>query len=105
MFIAGNAAAVLHADLTLESGGVSGGELTGYESPHPDPVVPEAELYRDNQGMVRLCAHCRRTKDPEEERWDWVPAILATLPAYASHGLCPFCRAYHYPAPHPAPSH
>ena len=62
------------------------------DEPAPDPD----EVY-DVDGFVTMCSHCRRTSNPRTLRWDWVPAYVETLPANASHGLCPTCFEFYYP--------
>ncbi len=53
--------------------------------------------YMGPAGLVRMCAHCRRTEHPGLKRWDWVRGYIASTPARCSHGLCPSCVAYYYP--------
>lgn len=72
------------------------------ERPHDrasHPVhPPDSERYRDAQGMIRQCSHCRRIHDPSDAaRWNWVPAWVQRAPANTSHGLCPVCDRYYYP--------
>jgi len=56
------------------------------------------ERYADADGVVTLCAHCRRVEHlTEPGRWDWVPFLLSGNPALVKPGLCQFCFAYHYP--------
>ncbi len=57
--------------------------------PHP----PHEEVYRCEDGLIRQCAHCRRTQSPADPtRWDWVPAFIATMPPHINHTLCTFCH-------------
>lgn len=54
--------------------------------------------YRDGDGIVTQCSHCRRTRrvrDPAT--WDWVPAYLDRAQTDVSHGLCPCCFEVYYP--------
>jgi CheY-like chemotaxis protein len=55
-------------------------------------------LYRNADGILVQCSHCRRVRPagPESPRWDWVPDYLADQQANVSHGLCPVCVEYHY---------
>ena len=72
-------------------------------APAPDPAFVEA-AYVDANGLITMCAHCRRTRRADAqraERWDWVPAWVARLPDRTSHGLCPGCFSYHYPSSPP----
>lgn len=65
------------------------------EQPHARGVVDVAPYVQ--QGVVRMCAHCRRVHHPEgDERWDWVPALVARMPDNVSHGLCPVCAEFLY---------
>ena len=73
---------------------------------HAEPVRPVAgvstSVYIGPEGIVVMCAHCRRCRRPSSSAsaatvWDWVPAYVATPPAAISHGLCPTCFAHHYP--------
>jgi hypothetical protein len=69
---------------------------------HEEPGQPgtaQVERYTDMDGVVTLCANCRRAEHlTEPGRWDWIPALLASSGALVQPGLCPFCFAYHYPA-------
>ena len=54
-------------------------------------------IYRDTQGLVHQCAHCRRVKNLLElERWDWVPDWVKAAPQPVNHRLCPVCIAHYY---------
>jgi CheY-like chemotaxis protein len=57
-------------------------------------------LYRNGDGIIVQCSHCRRVRPigPEPRRWDWVPDYLAGHQDGVSHGLCPLCVEFHYPA-------
>jgi hypothetical protein len=59
------------------------------------------DVYAAAGGIISMCAHCRCSRRIGiSEQWDFVPAHLALSPARlkVSHGLCPICRAYFYPA-------
>lgn len=56
------------------------------------------EAYVD-EGLIRMCAHCRKVQHRPTRRWDWVPGYVATRPPNVSHGLCPGCEAYYWGAP------
>jgi CheY-like chemotaxis protein len=71
-----------------------------HQVPHHWVMSPATErLYRNENGFVVQCGHCRRVRRPgtEARRWDWVPDYLAEAGANVSHGLCPLCAEYHYP--------
>jgi hypothetical protein len=58
-------------------------------SPHQDG------LYRDTEGIVHMCAFCRRVlRRGHDERWDFVPYYLkAAFDPNLSHGYCNTCYA------------
>jgi len=74
-----------------------------FERPHGSerPVMPaDSALYISKDGILTMCAHCRRTRrigTTSAPVWDWVPAYLVEPPAPVSHGLCRNCHAYFYP--------
>jgi hypothetical protein len=54
--------------------------------------------YQDAEGVVHMCAHCRRCQRPGAgDFWDWVPKLVAEIPERTAMGLCGFCLEYHYP--------
>src|SRR6202042_2406372 len=58
---------------------------------------PLEELYRNREGIIAQCCHCRRVRRAREPNvWDWVPAWLTNQPENTSHGLCEPCMAFHY---------
>jgi PAS domain-containing protein len=69
------------------------------EEPHNRPAEsPNEELYCTAEGLIVMCAHCRRTRRVHEPgKWDWVPAHLDDRSLKTSHGLCGICRVYFYP--------
>lgn len=73
------------------------------EVPH-DPLVrqshaPDTPTYADEHGLIHQCSHCRRIGHPgDPNQWDWIPAWVAKAPGPVSHGLCPVCLDYYYPA-------
>lgn len=69
------------------------------EEPHEGPAeLPDEQRYRTPEGLVVMCAHCRRTRRvAEPAKWDWVPAHLNNRSFTVSHGLCEICYAYLYP--------
>lgn len=69
------------------------------EEPHPPGSPEPIEQYTDANGVVTMCANCRRAEHlTQPGRWDWIPLLLASSGALVRPGLCPFCFAYHYPA-------
>jgi hypothetical protein len=68
------------------------------ERPHTrEALVPDDAKYLDKNGVIHMCANCRRTNrvgDPVV--WDWVPAYVRARRRDVSHGVCPFCREYYY---------
>ena len=76
-----------------------------FERPHGSerPVMPaDSTLYVSKDGLLTICAHCRRTRRigaTSAPVWDWVPAYLVEPPGPVSHGLCRNCHAYFYPSP------
>ncbi len=53
-------------------------------------------LYRSDDGVIRQCPSCRRTKNMKEtDQWDWVPAWVAKSPSRTTHVMCNLCfQAY-----------
>ena len=66
------------------------------EEPHPASDVDPDAAY-EHEGLVTMCAHCRKVKNQRAFRWDWVPAYVRSLPSNVSHGLCPPCAAHYFP--------
>ncbi len=67
------------------------------EQPHGAVAAPPSTEYLAETGLITMCAHCRKTRSARDpQRWDWVPAYVATVKAPISHGLCPPCHSYHY---------
>jgi hypothetical protein len=67
------------------------------------PVVRGAEhAYRGPTGVVEQCSCCRRTHRPGPwDEWDFVPDLVAAVPARTYFGYCPMCRELHCGEPHP----
>lgn len=64
----------------------------------PEEGTPDD--YIDRDGIIHQCACCRRIRNlVTANRWDWIPAFVASPPHNISHGLCPICLDYYYPAP------
>ncbi|MBZ5722877.1 MAG: hypothetical protein LAO03_21260 [Acidobacteriia bacterium] len=70
------------------------------EEEHPRAASAHDAAYRNDKGLITMCAHCRCSQRKDEPgHWDFVPAHLKARPLSlgVSHGLCPICRAYFYP--------
>jgi len=70
------------------------------EAEIPDPGMHYGfrEL-RDENGLITMCSHCRRTRKPGSgDRWMWVPELVREMPPDVSHGLCSICFHIHYGA-------
>lgn len=68
------------------------------ESPHTrTPHPPIEDVYRNEDGLILLCAHCLRVRRPDlHNAWEWVPAWARRPPESTSHGLCEACFSYYY---------
>jgi hypothetical protein len=68
------------------------------ERPHNRLVwEPSEAVYRNSNGLIRMCANCRRTnRAGHPDIWDWVPAYLERTRRDVTHGLCPVCAEYYY---------
>ena len=70
------------------------------ETPHAASDGPPIEaLFRDANGIVTQCSHCRRHRrvDRTATQWDWIPAYVEARLPNTSHGLCAMCEVYFYP--------
>jgi hypothetical protein len=56
-----------------------------------------ANGYRRNDGLLTMCANCRRTRRVQEEVWDWVPQFVDQMPMRTTHGLCRPCLVTYFP--------
>ena len=68
------------------------------ERPH-DRVswAPDDGVYRNSNGLIRMCANCRRTnRVGRPDAWDWVPAYMEHTRRDITHGVCPVCEEYYY---------
>jgi len=54
--------------------------------------------FRDADGLIHQCSHCRRVRAASAVEWHWVPDWVACSPAGTSHDLCGLCFRYYYPA-------
>ena len=68
-----------------------------------DQVASEADLsrYETRDGLVVMCANCRRTRREDQSAWDWIPAWVTHPPRVVSHGICETCVGFHWGRPPP----
>lgn len=52
---------------------------------------------RTLQGLLPICAHCKRIRDDKGEWTQVEQFVRARTDAQFSHGICPECMAAHYP--------
>jgi hypothetical protein len=64
------------------------------EEPHPGPVQQASPSLYEDDGVVTMCVHCRKTQRPGTEQWDWVADYVAHPPAKRIDGMCPVCFSY-----------
>ena len=57
--------------------------------------APLEQRYRDGNGLILQCAHCRRVR-PLDGQWDWVADWVKRPPPKTSHGICEVCVAYYF---------
>lgn len=64
-----------------------------------EPVLsPAPENYRDRDGLIHQCYHCRRVRrQVRGDAWDWVPDWVETQLPEMSGVLCEPCFEYHFP--------
>jgi DNA-binding response OmpR family regulator len=78
----------------------AGLRLIGFQNQLEERVA-ELEAARSKievlQGLLPICAHCRRIRDGENQ-WHRLEHYIEThTPASFTHGVCPECRRLHYP--------
>lgn len=75
--------------------------------PHTRIACEPAEArYLHDDGLMRMCANCRRTRRVDDPAaWDWVPDFVQHPRTNVSHSVCPFCAEYYYAAYLPARKH
>ena len=68
------------------------------EEPYVSPDVPyDTAALRDENGLVTMCTHCRRTQLPHDlDTWVWAPELVRKMPIDVSHGLCSVCFDIYY---------
>lgn len=60
---------------------------------------PDEAQYLHDDGLMRMCANCRRTRRVDDPAaWDWVPDFVEHPRKNVSHSVCPFCAEYYYGA-------
>jgi len=65
---------------------------------HKEAAEPIESCYRDGDGIIHQCAHCRKIRRHDNsECWDLVPEWIKTMPPRVSHDLCLPCFEYYYP--------
>jgi hypothetical protein len=68
-----------------------------YEAPRNATSDQAPRFYAGDDGRIWQCSHCRRVREPaDERRWDWVPSLVRATHQAAAQTLCPPCRAYYY---------
>jgi len=70
------------------------------QDPRERPAqAPDLSRYSHADGMIRQCSHCRRVQlAADSGEWHWIPDWVRSCPGNTSHGLCPVCLDYYYPA-------
>jgi hypothetical protein len=68
------------------------------ERPHDRAAhEPNDDIYTDSDGIIHMCANCRRTRRvAEPAAWDWVPAYVEPNRKTISHGVCAMCFEFYY---------
>jgi hypothetical protein len=65
------------------------------ETKHPDTPRVFDDQYI-TKGLIRMCANCRRTFNHVTSSWEWIPQLLVSVPANATHGLCKPCTVFYF---------
>ena len=61
----------------------------------PPLTVEQTAAYVSPNGLVVMCANCRKTRRlGNETQWIWIPEMLQRDSFKVSHGLCPRCSDY-----------
>ncbi len=66
------------------------------EENFPEGFGEDGKDLRDENGLITMCAHCRRTQIPESDKWRWIPDLVRQMPLSVSHGLGAICFDLHY---------
>jgi hypothetical protein len=57
----------------------------------------DTQALREENGLITMCCHCRRTRIPDaEDNWVWIPDLVRRMPMHVSHGICRVCFDIHY---------
>jgi hypothetical protein len=48
------------------------------------------------EGLIAMCAYCRKVRHRPTGRWDWVPAYVSQRLPNISHGMCPGCASHYW---------
>ncbi len=68
------------------------------EAPHTQEAFPANDAIYVSEGVISICAHCRRVRNHTKVlEWDWVPEYVRHPPRNLSHGFCDVCFAYYVP--------
>jgi hypothetical protein len=73
-----------------------------FERPHRNMVKADSKKYVQDNGLIMMCVHCRCSNRVDiPNQWDFVPEYIhltGKASLQISHGFCPICHAYFYPA-------
>jgi hypothetical protein len=69
------------------------------EKPYPADGMFRRSVLRDINGMITMCAHCRRVRIPGSiDTRVWAPDLVKEMPAEVSHDICGVCFDLHHNA-------
>ena len=60
-------------------------------------IVLLTERVRSLEGILPMCAYCRRIRDERGKYQGLEEYVSAKTPAQFSHGVCPECAKKHFP--------
>jgi len=63
-------------------------------------IHPATSRYVDQNGVIVMCSHCRRTRQVRNigsPRWVWIPEFLNAPPGEVNYALCDLCFRFFYP--------
>ncbi len=67
---------------------------------HPPLELDLGRYVKPEDGLIHMCASCRRVRsvaEPSQERWEFVPALVAHPRTDVTHGYCGTCFRLHFP--------